>query len=372
MDESLSQGQAHPEPAGPAGEPVRVGWVAGTQADGPLARAYRPLVIGLMDELVDVVLFHPRSGGAELGASLAETHPFAMPGLLGPGGSTVREMADEVRRGKIKLLHALDASVVRLTRKVAKAAGIRFVVSSHAVEDAHRIRTLPSRTAAVMAASTPISEAIADRHLAEAEKLSIVRPGVHCVRQPTCFDESARSIAIVAGGDRQHCGQFEAIIQSFAELKERKLDCVFFTICTGAMEKGIRRAAARLGLTGSITFVDPGLHAQFTGIIKAADIYVSAGGPLHLDLNVLLAMSAGSVVLCPDDPSADFLIDGQTALLYEGGRSEELTIRLVSLLDDPQAGRALAQCALLHVSEHHSPARAVAETAAVYRGALIA
>lgn len=368
VDKSPSQGEGDRHDGG--GGLIRVGWIAGRQADGPLARAYQPLVIGLMDELVDVVLFHPRGGCGKPGAALSGESAFSLPLLPVFRGAMLRRMADEVRGAKIELLHALDESVLRLTRKVAKAAGVRFVASVHGVGDGRRMRKPPRRTAAVLAASTPIRQVIAARGLIDADRLVVVRPGVHCVRKPTCFDESARSIAIVAGGDQRCPGAFEAILRTFAELKERKHDCVFFVICSGKMEKGIRRAAARGVLADSLTFVDPRLRAQFTGIIKAADVYVSAGPPEHLDLHVLLAMSAGSAVLCPDDPSADFLIDGRTVLLYQAGRSEELTAKLVSLLDDPRAGRSLAQGALSHVSAHHSPARIVVETAAIYRRAL--
>ena len=39
--------------------PVRVAWIAGPESFSRYARALEPLIVGLMDELVDVVVFCP-------------------------------------------------------------------------------------------------------------------------------------------------------------------------------------------------------------------------------------------------------------------------------------------------------------------------
>ena len=162
---------------------------------------------------------------------------------------------------------------------------------------------------------------------------------------------------------------FEVVLKAFAELRDRKFDCTFFLIGNGKAERRIRHRAGQLGLVGELTFADRQSPSQFTGIIKAADIYVSAAPEADLDLHSLLAMSAGSAVLSVPDPTADFLIDGRTALLFEPGDAIELTTKLVALLDDPESARSLAQGALEHVGAHHSLPAAARAVADVYRRA---
>ena len=109
--------------------------------------------------------------------------------------------------------------------------------------------------------------------------------------------------------------------------------------------------------------------SQFIGIIKAADVYISAAPALHLDIYPLLAMSAGSAVLSPADPAADFLLDEQTVLLFKQGDVEGLTGKLARLLDDPHAGRDMAQRGLDYIAEHHSLTAVVEAVTTIYRQA---
>ena len=81
-------------------------------------------------------------------------------------------------------------------------------------------------------------------------------------------------------------------------------------------------------------------------------------------------MANGSAVLAAQDPTADFIIDGQTALVFTQGDPTELTTKLVAMLDDPSAARALAAVALTYVGEHHTPAAAIAALGEIYHTAL--
>ena len=53
-------------------------------------------------------------------------------------------------------------------------------------------------------------------------------------------------------------------------------------------------------------------------------------------------------------------------MLFKKGQAEDLTAKLVSLLEDRVLARSLAENALAYLRENHSPANMVAEVARIY------
>ena len=368
-EQDSSDATASDERARPA--PMRVAWLVGDQALARFARSLQPLVIGLSDELVTATLF--RSVRAEAGDALGlgvQTVRYPDHRLFGPGARAASFLAEKVRSEKIALLHALDADCAELAAAVAREAHVRYVVSSHRLGDGVALGTLGGDCAAVLASSTAIRNDLIERHVAAAEKVHLARPGVYRVRYPLCFTETGRSIAIVAGGPMEAPRAWEAVLRTFAELQRRELDCAMFILGSGPGQRRARLLARELDLLGCVTFADEQVASQFSGIIKAADVYISAAPSGELDVRALMAMANGSAVLAAKDPTADFIIDGQTALAFAEGDQAELTTKLIAMLDDHAAARALASVALAYVGEHHTPAAAIAALGEIYRTSL--
>jgi glycosyltransferase involved in cell wall biosynthesis len=279
----------------------------------------------------------------------------------------VEAMAEELAGRRVQVLHALDSPAADLTRRLAGELDARYIVSSYALGDGKRLGTLDGRCAGVLAASEPIRRDLLEHHVAAAEKIRLVHPGVHQVRHTTLFDNPQQSTAIVTGGRLDDAQAFESVLKCFAEIKGRGNDCVFFIIGGGPAEMALRRQADKLGLREALTFVDRQPPTQLAGIFKAADIYVSPVPLRRLDMNSLLAMAAGDPVIAAVGGCSDFLIDGKTALLFKSGDSAELTMKLSSLLDDHPAARALAENSLCFLRENYSPAIMVHSLAGLYR-----
>lgn len=368
---SQANGAAPPgeSPGQPA--PLHVGYLARDATLRRFARVIHPLVIGLADELVKATFFRPSRGpaGHPLGLGVG-TLPYTSRRLFGATAKTAAELAEKVRAEKIDLLHALDAESAALAAATASQAQVNYLVSSHCVGDGALLGTLGGRCAAVLAASTAIRNDLVERHVAAVEKIHLVRPGVYHTRYPTCFCEDGRSIAIIAGGSTDSPGAWNAVLKTFAELRMREFDCVFFIIGAGKGEPTARRLARELDLLPHVTFVDEQVASQFSGIVKASDVYISAAPGRELDVRTLLAMANGSAVLAAEDTTADFILNGKTALVFTQGDEVDLTTKLVAMLDDPSAARGLAAVALAYVGEHHSPAASITALSEIYRNAL--
>jgi len=351
---------------------MRVGWVAGERTLENFGRMLNPLAIGLMDELVELVVICP--AGVDLGVFPSPPTEALRHGRLRWWGfetGAVESLSAELKSRKVQLLHALEAATVPLTRKLAAWSGLRYVVSSLGLGDGRRLRTLDDQVVAVLAGSGPVCSELRARRVAAVEKIQIVRPGVHHVDQAACFSDSGKSVSIVATGRMDDFAAFDAVLRSFAELRCRKYDCAFFMIGNGRAEKRLRAQAERLSLRKELTFIDRLPAVQMPDVFKAADLFISPTAGRQIDLLPLLAMAAGVPVLAAPDRSCDFLIDGRTATLFARGDAAELTMKLVALLDDKAAAREIADSALAHVREHHSPTDMVAAVARIYRQAIL-
>jgi len=352
------------------GEPVRVGWIASDQTWNRLSGTLGPLAVGLADELLEVAAMCPE----DVQEKILPSPPMAViryrpPGWPGKQKKT-HALAERLREGKVRLLHALDAPAVHLTRRLARLLGCPYVVSAYRLGDGQRIGHLDDLAAAALAAGEEIHKELVGRRCLEADAVHIVRPGVHQVSSAACSVGRDRRPAVVADDVLSDFASTEAVLTAFAQLKQRGLDCVFFLIGAGPAERRLRKRAETLEITDVLTFVDRLTSRQLSGILKAADVYICPRAIRGVNLSILLAMAAGVPVLAPADDGADFLTDGRTARIFRARDAEDLSAKLAAMLEDGSSATDLANGALAHLCRHHRPARMVAAVAEVYRSVL--
>jgi glycosyltransferase involved in cell wall biosynthesis len=354
--------------AGPA--PLRVAWVASDRTPGVCGGLLEPLAEGLANERVDLTRVHPSNadGADVVGETQAITYRRRRPWDL--RGNAILRLTDALRREKVGLLHALEPGAAALTCRLAREMKVPYVVGSFGLDDARALGGLPETPARVFVASEPIREKLAERRVAAEEDLVLVRPGAHCVSRPRCFDDAQRCPTVVVGGPMNHAAPLEAVLRTFAELRDRQYGCAYLLVGAGPVLGAIRRRATELALMRDLTFADYGEQTRFADLVRAGDIYIAAAASRDLDVQCLLAMASGCAVLAPESPSSDFIIDGRTALQFEEGSVADLTVKLTSLLDDRSAARTLGGGALEYVDGRHAVGAASSAIAAVYRSVL--
>jgi len=361
--------QAGPEPVAPL-EPIRVAWVAARGTARRFGAVLAPLAAGLVDELVEVVAFCPNAAeGVQLPSPPLDIVPCAASGWFGPDRKTVETLCLELRKRKVAVLHCLEASAWRLTAKLWGRANLPVLVSSYSRRDVRKLGRLPTGVAGVLAASGPLRDQLVGSGVGSADRVHLLRPGVLAARRPTCFTEPQHKASIVAAGALSDLPAYEALLRAFAVVRDSQHDCAFFIIGGGKAQRRIRALAEKLALRHELTFADDQPMHVLQDILKGADIFVSPTASPDLDLPSLLAMAAGVPVLGVGGGVNDFFKEGQTAWLFNQGREEEITDRLMRALDDRAAARALAESALGYLRAHHSPAGAAERLADIYRGA---
>lgn len=352
-----------------APKPIRVGLVAGPETLRNLGSVVRHLIVGLLDEPIAVTLICPADADAgHLPDPLVQTVRYAPVRLPFFHRRSLEAAAENLQAGNLSLLHALDADALGPTRRLAARADADYLVGFYSLR--RHARVSDQRCQALLAASEPIRQMLVDSHAAPAETVHLLRPGVHQARNATCFIDPGHAVSIVAAGEMETASPFAAVLVAFAELRQTQRECVFFLIGNGRAEKSVRKLAEKLGLLGDLTFVDRTRPGELTGILKAADIFISPAPSHRVDIGLLAAMAGGVPVLAAAGGAADFLIPDQTALTFPAGDAAELTVKLEALLDDRAAARSLAENALAHLRQHHSPARMAKQLAEVYRTAL--
>ena len=357
--------QAAANSAGQQPKAVSLALVAGRQTLDDLGPVLRHLVVGLLDVPMPVSLICP--AGANLQKlpvpplQVMEYGPTRMPLLR---RRTAEALIRQLDSAGVALLHALDGSALGLTRQLAAEADLAYVAGAFSLR--HEVRAADHRCRALLAASAPIQRMLVESHAAPAEMIHRLRPGVHQARSATCFINPNRATAIVASGRLDRLEPFSAVMEAFDQLRQAQQKCVFFLIGSGRAEARLRHLAERLELMADLTFVDRQEPAQLAGILRAADIFISPVQTQRLDVELLTAMAAGVPVLTAEAPAADFVIQDQTALVFRAGDSAELTVKLFSLLEDRAAARSLAEAALAHLRQHHSPARMAAQLVQLY------
>jgi glycosyltransferase involved in cell wall biosynthesis len=369
--QGLVSAQTETAPAPP--RPTRVAWLLPAGIQERLERVLLPLAIGLLDEFVELVLVCPSEVEVgQLPCPPAKVVTSRRPHWWVPRKRFLRELAGHLRSLGVDLLHAMDASTAGLARHLARWSNTVYIVSSYELGDGRRLGTLDDRALAVLATSSAIQSHLLECHVSSAERIHLLRPGVYRVRHATCFKELDATVAIVASGPFDRLDWYDTLLQSFAELRARGYDCVYLIIGSGKAAKRLHARTSQLHLSHAVTFVERQPARQLTGIFKAADIYISAVPSRAVDIHCLLAMAAGVPVLATGDGATDFLLDGETAVLFKPGDSAELAVKVAALLDDRASARALVENALRYLREHHSPAKMVTALAEVYRRCLSA
>lgn len=386
MSETAEQGRPASEqasdasgpsgPAGPAGgqplAPLRVGWVAGDGTLTNFAPTLNPLAVGLMDELVKVTLLSPaKAGAAELAGPLTDVvrytvsaWPMRQAGLKAAGTAVVAN--------KLELLHALDFTAARLTRDLAGRCNLPYVVSSFSMSDTRRAKRLDGRLGAVLAAGEKIELGLIRHHVAPAAKVHRLRPGLYTAKRARCFRDPTHSVAIVAACRLARWPVLTAVCEAFAKLKADGYDCIFVIIASGRLAGRLRRHVRQAGLEHDLTLADHHSSEQLGKVIMAGDLFVSPDAGPQIDFGSMMAMASGVPVLAGHvgRDMDDFIIDGETAEVFDPAASGALAGKLAGMLDDHAAARSLADKALDHIRRNYSPTAMVSAVSNIYRSVI--
>jgi glycosyltransferase involved in cell wall biosynthesis len=133
----------------------------------------------------------------------------------------------------------------------------------------------------------------------------------------------------------------------------------------GAYEAQLRAEASDL-LGDRCRFTGPA--EEVPSVLRSLDVVVNASTSEPFGLSILEAQACGVPVIGTDTGGIpEFVIDGETGLLFSPGRPDELAARLNRLLGAPGLGHDLAAAARRVVTARHTLSARADAVAGVYR-----
>ncbi|NLX14758.1 MAG: glycosyltransferase family 4 protein [Phycisphaerales bacterium] len=267
------------------------------------------------------------------------------------------------------VVHCFSASLARQAASWAAEWGSLLLVHLSDLVDIHRFRHVRrSERVAAIASTATLAEAFLKQYPKMKDRLCQVPFGITAGSEPACLAQPQRvpSVIITAPLTRD-CG-LDVVLRALHRIVHEGQETQLFIISGGPAEKQFRRLADRLDIRSHVTFVGPLQDWVKLGeAMRAADFYLLPASRRRFTISTLLAMANGLTIIAPQGTIGDYLIDGQTATLFDPDEPEDMTAKWQELLIDRGRARRMAFGALDYVRAHHKASMMVARTAAFYR-----
>ncbi len=351
-------------------ERIRVALVIDQLSFDRLGPIIGHLTVGLLDSIGEILLITPAAAAQRL--SLGPVRVIEHPRLRWPMRERItRSIIRRLDEHPPTLFHAISSRSFSLARELALEARRPLVGHILGTEDLHpRIQASFDCMDKVIAASKPLVELSLERHLIEADRVVLVRPGLLPESAPSCFIRGDRIPTLLCMSALELATGVDRLIRAVKILVTEKQDMMLFLVARGPAEGRLRKLVEREGLIKHVTFGQP--MSDWLQTMRAADVFIVPGDVDRVDLRLLHALAAGMAAVTGAMPNSDFVIDRRTAMVCPNPTSESLAKTIRQLLRDRVEARLLASRALEHCKNHHSLSNMAERTAEVYHELLAA
>ncbi len=218
---------------------------------------------------------------------------------------------------------------LKMMRKMFYRSGVTLAVSSGVAKQITLLTGLPAERMEVLHNVTDI------RAYAEL-------PSKEEARKNLGLDPNR---PVVGGLGRLHPAKnFPMFVRASKAILEKHPDVQFMIIGEGDQRGKIEAAMKEAEVGGSWTLL--GQRNDVPQCLAAADIFVQSSDYEGFPVAVVEAMAAGLQIVATDVASLGEVVqDGTHALLVDAGAQEDLSARVIDLLDNPEKGEALAAAA---------------------------
>jgi glycosyltransferase involved in cell wall biosynthesis len=160
----------------------------------------------------------------------------------------------------------------------------------------------------------------------------------------------------------------DRVLHSLRDVVRQGQEVQLFIMAGGPAERYYRRLTEQLNIRSQVTFAGPmGDWTKMSSALRGADFYILPASRRRFTISTLLAMADGLAILAPQGTIGDYLVDGQTAFLFDIEDPRSLTERWMTLLTDRTEARRLAHRALDFVRSRHKASTMVNRVTDFYR-----
>lgn len=347
-----------------------------------LATMIRHLVVGMIDSALKLTVVAP-PGLEDAFFGPVRVVPFVEPSWL------------LARRAYARLINQLESqppdaaflfgAMSRMHRDVLRTFRcpiVRVISSTAEVRDL--LTAGVGSTAAVVALSHPLQDAVTRSATMPAGRVHLIRPGLHVPatepastedlpEPPTQPDEAIREsdetppdiepppvtqppvtpppLTVLVRSPVMTAGGAVTVFEATRQILGDAPNVMIFVVGAGEEETRLRRECDRLGIRDRVIFA---VAAESERIDPAGfDLFIQPNAEDEIGMTVLHAMGHGVAVLSPGAGNHDCLIDQKTALFYDPTSPKSLAARMKRLLEDREFAATLGAAGREHVRQYH-------------------
>jgi len=362
---------------------LRVAHLIESSGPGGAERVVADLATSFQAANTDNVVFLPRDGEdwlrRQLDGSGVAIEYFRIDRPISP--QSARELTRAFRTHRIHVAHSHEFSMAVYGGWAAWRAGIPHVITMHGGRyyAAHLRRRLALRaavalSAATVAVSSPLAQAISDDLGVKRSRILMVPNGVRYVapEHVTLRHElglGPDSQLIVAVGNLYPVKGHQHLVDALALIAEKHPRLHVAIAGRGGLEEMLRSRAAGLHLAERFHLL--GLRSDIAAILAAADVFALPSLSEGLPLALIEAMFAARPIVATDVGEVRVALDdGRAGVLVEPGNAHALASALDGLLADALRARTLGERAADHARANYSLPRMVGRYANLYERAL--
>lgn len=263
------------------------------------------------------------------------------------------------------IIHAMSAGSYANSEALAEAFDVEIVYQVTAFEDIYALSE--SQFAGikhVICASEPLYEACLSQCRLPVADVSLVRPGVVCAKEPTCYRVKDRVPTLLATASFTPDSGVDQLIRAVALVKSKNHEMLAFLLGDGPEEDQLRHIAAKLNLSSTVIFAQP--EGDILQAMVGADIFVSPSADKSISARSLQAMAQGMAVVAVEGGASDAYLANETAIVAHASTAPDLAAAIERLLIDRDFARQIATNAIRHMKERHTMSRMADQTAEIY------
>jgi glycosyltransferase involved in cell wall biosynthesis len=329
----------------------------------------RHLCVGAIDEGVRVQILS-QSSRLEVGDAIGPSPVAYLQERSWPWPS---HKPDEVLRrigGRLPgLVHCLSVAQARRVEKWASAWNSAMLVHLTDLEDVREFGQLSYVEKLYAAVTTQtLHDAFVKDYPQYKDRVELIPFGIPAQGEPACLAQPDRlPVGVITTPLTRDCG-LDHVFHALKAVIESGHQLHVLIISAGPAEKSFRKLADDLGVRGHMTFTGPvGDWAKLRVAMVNADFYILPASRRRFTISTLLAMADGLAILAPSGTIGDYLIDGETAALFDPQNPQDLAEKWIGMLDDRTRARQLAHRTLDYVKSHHKASTMVNRVTMFYR-----
>lgn len=352
-------------------EPVHALLVVDDAAISRYGIVSRHLCVGMIDEAVTMTVLSrnsPSAAGEAIGPSR-----IIVPsrGWLGRARRpSAEELLENLGGVRPKVIHCLSTELGAWAYDWATTWNAALMVHLTDMKDVRDFGGLSDYPFLFAMTHTAVTEdALLKWHPEMQGRVTTVPVGIPSEQEVACYGRPDQVPVTVATVPLEHGSGLELILKALQTIHDAGQDVHLFVISDGHAEDAFRRQLDRLNLRSMVTFTGA-MHdwEALCSAMLASDLYLMPIVPERFSSLPLTAMAMGLGVLAPKGTFEDYLVDGQTACLFQP-RVSDLAEKWLRLLQDREQARQLARGAQEYVHAYHKASFMVCAIAALYRQA---